>query len=66
MPFPSPEDLPDPGIKPGSPTLLADALPSEPTGKLNKVGVDVFLELSCFFDDPMDVGKFDLWFLCLF
>ena len=27
---------------------------------------DVFLELSCFFYDPMDVGKFDLWFLCLF
>ena len=30
LPFPSPEDLPDPGIKPGSPTLQADALPSEP------------------------------------
>ena len=26
-------DLPDPGIKPGSPTLQADALPSEPPGK---------------------------------
>ena len=33
MPFPSPEDLPDPGIEPGSPTLQADALPSEPPGK---------------------------------
>ena len=33
MPFPSPEDLPNPGIEPGSPTLLADALPSEPPGK---------------------------------
>ena len=30
LPFPSPGDLPDPGIKPGSPTLQADALPSEP------------------------------------
>ena len=39
MPFPSPEDLPDPGIKPGSPALPADALPSEPPGKLNKVSV---------------------------
>ena len=29
LPFPSPEDLPDPGIKPGSPTLQADALPTE-------------------------------------
>ena len=32
LPFPSSEDLPDPGIKPGSPALLADALPSEPPG----------------------------------
>ena len=32
-PFPSPEDLPDPGIEPKSPTLQADALPSEPLGK---------------------------------
>ena len=31
--FPSPGDLPDPGIAPGSPTLQADALPSEPPGK---------------------------------
>ena len=30
LPFPSPEDLPDPGIEPGSPALRADALPSEP------------------------------------
>ena len=34
LPFPSPEDLPDPGIEPESPTLQADALPSEPPGKL--------------------------------
>ena len=33
LPFPSPEDLPDPGIEPGSPALQADALPSEPPGK---------------------------------
>ena len=26
-------------------------------GIVNKVEVDVFLELSCFFDDPMDVGN---------
>ena len=30
MPFPSPGDLPNPGIKPRSPALQADALPSEP------------------------------------
>ena len=32
LPFPSPGDLPDPGIKPRSPALRADALPSEPSG----------------------------------
>ena len=30
LPFPSPGDLPNPGIEPGSPTLRADTLPSEP------------------------------------
>ena len=29
LPFPSPGDLPDPGIKPRSPALQEDALPSE-------------------------------------
>ena len=29
LPFPSPEDLPDPGIKPGSPALQADSSPTE-------------------------------------
>ena len=29
MPFPSPEDLPDPGIEPESPELQADSSPSE-------------------------------------
>ena len=33
FPFPSPEDLPDPGIKAGSPALQEDSLPSEPPGK---------------------------------
>ena len=33
LPFPSPGNLPDPGIKSGSSALQADALPSEPTGK---------------------------------
>jgi len=30
LPFPSLGDFPDPGIKPRSPALQADALPSEP------------------------------------
>ena len=33
LPFPSPEDVPDPGIEPGSPALQADALLSEAQGK---------------------------------
>ena len=34
VPFPSPGDLPDPGIKPGSPSLQADAFPAEPPGSV--------------------------------
>ena len=30
---------------------------SQRFGIVNKAEIDVFLELSCFFDDPMDVGK---------
>ena len=33
LPFPSPGDLPNPGIKPRSPALQADTLTSEPPGK---------------------------------
>ena len=32
LPFPSPGDLPDPGIEPGSPAFQADAVTSEPPG----------------------------------
>ena len=35
FPLPFPGDLPDPGIKPGSPALQADSLLSEPPGKLH-------------------------------
>ena len=33
LPFPSPGDLPNPGIKPRSPALQQDSLPSEPPQK---------------------------------
>ena len=33
LPFPSPGDLPNPGIEPRPPTLQADVLTSEPPGK---------------------------------
>ena len=31
--FPTPRDLPNPEVEPGSPALQADSLPSEPPGK---------------------------------
>ena len=37
LPFPSPGDLPNPGIEPRSPALQADALTSEPPGKRSKM-----------------------------
>ena len=41
MPFPSPGDLPNPGIEPGFPALQADSLPSEPPGKpLRSISLD--------------------------
>ena len=52
LPFPSPGELLDPGIKPRSPTLHADTLPSEPPGQaggLPKHRTSVLLETSAFF-----------------
>ena len=42
LPFPSPGDLPDPGIEPGSPSLQADTLTSEPPGK-DKVPIPILI-----------------------
>ena len=39
LPFPSPGDLPNPGIEPKSPTLQVDSLPYEPPGKPKNPGV---------------------------
>ena len=39
LPRPSPGDLHNPGIKPRSPALHADSLPSEPPGKPKNTGV---------------------------
>ena len=32
-------------------------------GIVNKAEIDVFLELSCFFNDPADVGKVGCWLI---
>ena len=37
VPFPSPGNLPNTGIKPRSLTLWVDALPSEPPGKISLI-----------------------------
>ena len=42
--FPSPGDFPYPGIEPGSPTLQADALLSEPPGWVQSLGLENPLE----------------------
>ena len=39
LPFPTPEDLSDPGIKPGSPSLQVDSLPSELQGNLGTMKI---------------------------
>ena len=45
LPFSSPGDLPNPGIKSRSPALQADCLPSEPTGMpLKRVWENIILE----------------------
>ena len=41
VPFPSPGDLLNPGIKPRSPALQADALTSEPPGKLKNIITEI-------------------------
>ena len=40
QPFPSPGDLPNPGIEPRSPALQVDSSPAEPQGKPKNTGVD--------------------------
>ena len=39
LPFPTPGDLPNPGIKPRSPMLQVDSLPAEPPGKPKNTAV---------------------------
>ena len=46
LPFPSPEDLPNPRIEPGSLPLQADALPSEPPGNASGEEAIKFVEIT--------------------
>ena len=64
MPFPSPGDLPDPGIKAGSPTLQAASLPSEPPGKplknmwLNSINAFRFLSPLMYHSTSVEPSSF--------
>ena len=49
VPFPSTEDLPNPGIKPRSPALQADSSLSEPSGKPEPPETNLSLLNSCAF-----------------
>ena len=43
VPFPSPGDLPNPGIEPRSPVLQADSLPSELSPQTSSLGLHLLL-----------------------
>ena len=48
LPFPFPGELTDPGIKPGSPVIWADALQSEPPGKpLYALSIIIKMSYAC-------------------
>ena len=49
LPFPSPWDLPDPGIKPRSLALQADSLPTKPPGKIPYIYVDKRILMLCMY-----------------
>ena len=57
LPFPSPGDLPNQRIKPESPTLRADCLPSESSGKpvCDKLWITCFYRWSCL-QHPSSLG----------
>ena len=56
LPFPSPGDLPNPGIEPRSLALQADFLPSEPPGKTYVMYIlaPIFVVVVVFFRDRMN------------
>ena len=60
LPFPSPGDLPNPGIKPGSPSLQADSLLSEPSGKPINILV---VNFSLFYERKKIVSRWYLSFV---
>ena len=58
--FPFPGDLPDPGIKPGSPGLWADTLPSEPPRNQPENPKDLIKKLLGLTNKFIDVSKYKM------
>ena len=52
LPFTSPGDFSHPEIEPGSPTLQADSLPTEPQGKHKNTGVGSILTCTSILEMP--------------
>ena len=59
LPFLSPEDLPDPVIKPRAPALQADSLPAEPPGKSAVDSYDLTVR-----KEMGSVPSMTLWWRC--
>ena len=63
LPFPSPGDLPDPGMEPGSTALQSDSTLSEPSGKpRSAIHTQVYMyrsaiHISLFFGCPPHLGQ---------
>ena len=57
LPFPSPGDLPNPGMEPRSPVLQADSLPAEPQGRPKNTGMGSLSLLQRIFDPGIDPGS---------
>ena len=55
--FPSPGNLPNPGIAPSPPTLQADSLPSEPPGK----PMNILARSLLYFETEMDLWTRGGW-----
>ena len=64
LPFPSPGDLPDPGIEPASPALAGRLFTSESPGRSNGYNIPLTNPLShyisCSWLSPFDVGQLGL------
>ena len=58
LPFPSPGDLPDPGIEPGPPAFQADTLPLEPPVKPIPAKIHPFFFSFMYYLENMDHNAF--------